>query len=190
MSLLIRYAHIPFYFCFSFTFSTSSIHHYAPLLWGDCMQLRSDSLHWADLTYLMDTWFMIHMYLLLFLVSPTCLLLWSDQSWAFALHSQVLRLGWALCSLSCFSFVFNLPVFTFRYREAPKTNHPFEFPPEFRVSTYALSHTTLTSHHFASHCTATIPLSLLVTSHLETIPCPQITPPQSHIGFTLRSPAP
>ena len=29
MSLLIRYTHIPFYFCFSFTSSTSLIHHYA-----------------------------------------------------------------------------------------------------------------------------------------------------------------
>ena len=32
MSLLIRYAHIPFYFCFSFTFPTSPIHPYAPPL--------------------------------------------------------------------------------------------------------------------------------------------------------------
>ena len=29
---LIRYAHIPFYFRFSFAFPTSPIHHYAPLL--------------------------------------------------------------------------------------------------------------------------------------------------------------
>ena len=34
-------------------------------------------LHWTDLTYLMDTCFMIHMLLLLFLVSPMCALLWS-----------------------------------------------------------------------------------------------------------------
>ena len=33
------------------------------------------SLHWTDLTYLMDTQLTIHMYLLLFLVSPTCPLL-------------------------------------------------------------------------------------------------------------------
>ena len=32
MSLLIRYAHIPFYFRFSFTFPTSPIHPYAPPL--------------------------------------------------------------------------------------------------------------------------------------------------------------
>ena len=35
MSLLIRYAHIPFYFHFSFTFPTLPIHHYAPLLQHD-----------------------------------------------------------------------------------------------------------------------------------------------------------
>ena len=39
MSLLIRYAHIPFYFHFSFTFSTSSIYHYAPLLQRDHMTI-------------------------------------------------------------------------------------------------------------------------------------------------------
>ena len=32
MSLLIRYAQIPFYFHFSFTFSTLPIHHYPPPL--------------------------------------------------------------------------------------------------------------------------------------------------------------
>ena len=44
------------------------------------------------LAYLMDTWFTIHMYLLLFLVSPTCPLLQSDQSWALALHGQALSI--------------------------------------------------------------------------------------------------
>ena len=33
---------------------------------------QSHSLHWTDLAYLMDIWLMIHMYSLLFLVSPTC----------------------------------------------------------------------------------------------------------------------
>ena len=41
MSLLIRYTHIPFYFHFSFTFPTSLIHHYAPLL--RCDHTRSHS---------------------------------------------------------------------------------------------------------------------------------------------------
>ena len=35
---------------------------------------------------------MIHMYLLLFLVSPTCPLLWSNQSQALALHGQALSM--------------------------------------------------------------------------------------------------
>ena len=35
---------------------------------------------------------MIHMYLLLFLVSPTCPLLWSDQSRALAPHGQALSM--------------------------------------------------------------------------------------------------
>ena len=42
MSLLIRYAHIPLYFRFSFTFPTSPIHHYAPPL--RCDHTRSRSL--------------------------------------------------------------------------------------------------------------------------------------------------
>ena len=41
MSLLIRYAHIPFYFRFSFTFPTSPIHPYTPPLRCDRMRSRS-----------------------------------------------------------------------------------------------------------------------------------------------------
>ena len=32
-------------------------------------------------------------------------------------------------------------------------NHPYEFPPELRISTYASHHIAFTSHHFALHCT-------------------------------------
>ena len=53
---------------------------------------QSHLLHWTDLAYLMDIWLTIHMYLLLFLVSPMCLLLWSDQSWALALCGQALSI--------------------------------------------------------------------------------------------------
>ena len=74
-------------------------------------------------------------------------------------------------------------------REDPH-NCLYQFPPELRFSTYASHRLTLISHYFASHHTATIPLSLLATTHLETIPCPQIAPPQSPIGFILRSLAP
>ena len=54
MSLLIRYAHIPFYFRFSFAFPTSSIYHYAPPLQRDRTRSHSHSLPQTDLAYLMD----------------------------------------------------------------------------------------------------------------------------------------
>ena len=155
MSLLIRYTHIPFYFRFSFTFSTSLIHHYTPLLWCNCMQSCLHSLHRTDLTYLMGTWFTIHMYLLLFLVSSMCLLLWSNQSWAFALHGQVLGLGWALYLLSCFSFIFNLPVFTFRYTEKPQPIAYTSFPQnwDLALTPHTISHLSRTiSHRIALLC--------------------------------------
>ena len=120
---------------------------------------------------------MIHMYLLLFLVSPTCPLLRSNQSRALAPCGQ---------ALSCFPFVFNLPVFTFCSGKELQ-NCLYQFPPELRFSTYTLHCLVLISHYFASHCTATIPPSLLATIHLETIPYPQIAPPQCPIGFILRS---
>ena len=79
--------------------------------------------------------------------------------------------NFTLCSLSCFPFIFNLPVFTFCSktitREEPH-NCLYQFPPELRFCTYTSHRLTLISHHFASHCTATIPLSLLATTHLET----------------------
>ena len=53
---------------------------------------QSHLLHQTDLAYLMDTWLMIHMYLLLFLVSPTSPLLQSNQSRALAPCSQALSI--------------------------------------------------------------------------------------------------
>ena len=99
--------------------------------------------------------------------------------------------SFAICLHSCLPFVFNLPVFTFQKNiitEAP-TNCLYESPPELRFRTYASHLFRTISHYFASHRTATIPPSLLATIHLETIPYPQIAPPQSPIGFILRSPA-
>ena len=64
--------------------------------------LRTSTLTWphdnrllprTDLAYLMDIWLMIHMYLLLFLVSPTCPLLQSDQSRVLALCGQALSIA-------------------------------------------------------------------------------------------------
>ena len=92
MSLLIRYTHIPFYFRFAFVFSTSPIHHYAPLLRCDCTWSRLHLLHRTNLAYLMDIWLTIHMYLLLFLVSPTCPLPRSDQLRALTPCGQALSI--------------------------------------------------------------------------------------------------
>ena len=132
------------------------------------------------------------MYLLLFLVSPMCPLLRSDQSQALTLHGQALSIT---LPYACF-LVFHsyltclwLPFTHIIIREEPH-NCLYQFPPELRFSTYASHHLALILHYFASHRTATIPPSLLATTHLETIPCPQIAPPQSPIGFILRSPAP
>ena len=135
---------------------------------------------------------MIHMYLLLFLVSPTCPLLQSDQSQALAPCSQALSITSPYACILVYHLYLTCLYFTFHQiiiREEPH-NCLYQFPPELRFSTYTLHRLALILHHFASHHTAMIPLSLLVTTHLDTIPCPQIAPPQSLIGFILRSPAP
>ena len=135
---------------------------------------------------------MIHMYLLLFLVSPMCPLLWSDQSRALAPRSQALSITSPYAHFLVFHSYLTclyLPFAQNIIREEPH-NCLYQFPPELRFSTYALHRLTLISHHFTSRRTAMIPPSLLVTTHLETIPYPQITPPQSPIGFILRSLAP
>ena len=55
MSLLIRYAHIPFYFRFSFTFPTSPIHPYAPPLRCDRTRARTTiALALSDRSCLFD----------------------------------------------------------------------------------------------------------------------------------------
>ena len=100
--------------------------------------------------------------------------------------------SFAICSHSCLPFIFNLPVFTFLQKNIiaeALTNCLYESPPELGFRTYTLHLFRTISHYFASNRTATIPPSLLATIHLETIPYPQIAPPQSPIGFILRSPA-
>ena len=135
---------------------------------------------------------MIHMYLLLFLVSPMCPLQRSNQSRALTPHGQAFSITLPYAHilvyhlyLTCLYLPFKQSIIT----EAP-TNCLYESPPELRFSTYVLHHLALISHYFASHRTAMIPPSLLATIHLETIPYPQIAPPQSPIGFIHRSPAP
>ena len=132
------------------------------------------------------------MYLLLFLVSPTCPLMRSDQSRVLTPRGQALSITLPYAHflvfhsyLTCLYLPFAQNIIT----EA-LTNCLYESPPELRFSTYTSHHLALILHYFASHRTGMIPPSLLATIHLETIPYPQITPPQSPIGFILRSPAP
>ena len=54
---------------------------------------QSHPLYRTNLAYLMDIWLTIHMYLLLFLASPTCPLLWSNQSRVLAPRSQALSIA-------------------------------------------------------------------------------------------------
>ena len=113
MSLLIRYAHMPFYFHFSFTFPTSSIHHYAPLLQSDRMRLclRSHDnrtrLFDGHMTY--DS----HVFTSILSVSNV-----PPPVVGPITRSRTVRSGtfysFAICSHSCLPFIFNLPVFTFR----------------------------------------------------------------------------
>ena len=120
---------------------------------------QSHSLHRTDLAYLMDIWLTIHMYLLLFLVSLTCPLLWSNQSWTLTPHSQALSITSPYAHilvyhlyLTCLYLPFTRNIIT----EAP-TNCLYESPPELRFCTYA-SHLFCTILHYfalfriASHC--------------------------------------
>ena len=152
---------------------------------------QSHSLYRTDLAYLMDIWLTIHMYLLLFLASPMCPLLRSGQSRGLALRGQALSIASPYAPILVYhSYLASLylPFPGNIITEAP-TNCLYESPPKLRFHTYTSRLFRTISHYFASHRTATIPPSLLATIHLETIPYPQIAPPQSPIGFILRSPA-
>ena len=136
MSLLIRYAHIPFYFHFPFAFPTSLIHHYAPLLQHDrACTWQLHSLHWTDLTYLMDTWLTIHMYLLLFLVSPMCPLLRSDQSQALTLRSQALSITLPYAHFLVYHLYLTCLYFTFReeHHQRRATQLPIPVSPRIEI---------------------------------------------------------
>ena len=67
--------------------STPTRPHTIALAW------QSHSLPRTNLTYLMDIWLTIHMYLLLFLASPTCPLLRSNQSQGLTPRSQALSIA-------------------------------------------------------------------------------------------------
>ena len=110
MSLLIRYAHIPSYFRFSFTFPTSSIHHYAPLLQRDRAHARTTiALALLDQSHLFDghMTYDSHVFTSIISVSnmPPPAVRPITRSGTFY--------SFAICSHSCLPLVFNLPVFTF-----------------------------------------------------------------------------
>ena len=116
MNLLIRYAHIPFYFHFSFAFSTSPIHHYAPPLRCDRARARMTiALTSSDRSHLFDghMTYNSHVFTSILSVSNvpppvvqpiTCSCTTSSGTFC----------NFALCLLSCFPFIFNLPVSTFQ----------------------------------------------------------------------------
>ena len=135
---------------------------------------------------------MIHMYLLLFLVSPMCPLLGSDQSRVLAPQGQALSITAPYAHFLVFHSYLTCLYLPFAQNIIGEEPHTclYQSPSELGFSTYASHNLTLISHYFTSHCTATIPPSLLATILLETIPYPQIAPPQSPIGFIHRSLAP
>ena len=116
MSFLIRSAHIPFYFRFSFTFPTSPIHHYTPPL--RCAHTRTTiALALSDRSRLFDghMTYNSHVFTSILSISnvpPPAVrpITRSRTAWSGTFYS------FAICSHSCLPFVFNLPVFTFSQR--------------------------------------------------------------------------
>ena len=135
-----------------FTFPSLSLHRQSTTthLHSDATTQQSHSLPWTDLAYLMDIWLTIHMYLLLFLVSPMCPLLRSDQSWVLALCGQAFSIAFPYAHILVYHLYLAslyLPSKKNIITKAP-TNCLYESPPELRFSTYASHHLTLISHLF------------------------------------------
>ena len=115
MSLLIRYAHIPFYFRFSFTFPTSPIHPYAPLLRCDRAHARTTiALTLSDQSRLFDGHMTYDSHVFTSILSVSNV---PPPAVRPITRSRTVRSGtfysFAICSHSCLPFIFNLPVFTF-----------------------------------------------------------------------------
>ena len=124
MSLLIRYAHIPFYFHFSLTFPTSPICPYTPPLWHDCTWscscLHIITLTPSDRSCLFDghMTYDSHVFTSILSISnvpPSVVqpITRSRTTWSGTFYS------FTICSHSCLPFIFNLPVFTFCERTSP-----------------------------------------------------------------------
>ena len=153
MSLLIRYAHIPFYFRFSFTFSTLLIHHYAPPLWHT---LTIIALASSDQSHLFDGHMIYNSHIFTSILGISNMpppAVWPIMS------SRTMQSGtfynFTLCSLSCFSFVFNLPVFTFCQETSSEKSHTIaytSFPQnwDLALTPHTISHLFHTIlHHIA-----------------------------------------
>ena len=99
---------------------------------------------------------MIHMYLLLFSVSPTCPLLRSDQSRGLAPRGQALPIALPYARILVYHSYLTclyLPFAENIIAEAP-TNCLYESPPELRFSTYTSHRLALILHYFALFCIA------------------------------------
>ena len=109
---------------------------------------QSHSLHRTNLTYLMDIWLTIHMYLLLFLASPTCPLLRSDQSRVLALHSQALSIASPYARILVYHSYLTclyLPFANQHHHQSPN-QLPIWVSPRIEISHLRF---TLISHYFA-----------------------------------------
>ena len=179
MSLLIRYTHIPFYFCFSFTSSTSLIHHYTLQPHMITLALAPlDRSHLFDGHMIYDS----HVFTSIHSISnvrPPAVppitspcTAWSGTYYNFTSDEPYAHFLVFHSYLTCLYLPFAQNII----REEPH-NCLYKFPPELRFSTYASHHLTLILHCCASHHTASQSHCLYSTPHLETIPCPQIAPP-------------
>ena len=152
MSLLIRYAHIPFYFHFSFTFPTSPIHPYAPPLRRDRAR-TTIALALSGRSRLIDGHMTYDSHVFTSILSVSNV---PPPAVRPIMRSRTARSGtfysFAICSHSCLPFVFNLAVFTFQpgniIAEA-LTNCLYESPPKLRFRTYASRSFHTISHRIA-----------------------------------------
>ena len=117
---------------------------------------QSHSLYWTELAYLMDIWLTIHMYLLLFLVSPMCPLLWSDQSQGLTPCGQALSIASPYARILVYHSYLTclyLP-FTTQHHYRSLNQFPIWVSPRIEISHLRF---TLISHYFTlfritSHC--------------------------------------
>ena len=145
-----------------FAFPSLSLHH-----WSTPMHLRSNAtalalarqshlLYRTDLAYLMDIWLTIHMYLLLFLASPTCPLQRSDQSRGLAPRGQALSIASPYAHILVYHLYLTclyLPFAKEHHRRSPN-QLPIWVSPRIKISHLRFA---LISHYFAlfriaSHC--------------------------------------